>query len=63
MSFGLTKVERKSAINEMVQMAAGQQHSMVLKKDGSVYSWGLGMSGQLGFTYEEIQQSDLTVAR
>jgi len=31
--------------HEMVQISAGQQHTMVLKKDGSLYSWGLGLSG------------------
>ena len=35
---------------------------MVLQKDGSVYSWGLGMSGQLGVTYDEIQRNDKLVA-
>ena len=36
---------------------------MILKKDGSVYSWGLGLSGQLGFSYEQMAASDLVVAQ
>ena len=35
---------------------------MILKKDGSVYSWGLGCSGQLGLTMDEISNTDLLVA-
>lgn len=63
LNYGLTKVEKRAALNEMVQIASGQQHTMILKKNGSLYSWGLGMSGQLGFSYEEIQQSELIVAK
>ena len=36
---------------------------MALLKDGSVYSWGLGLSGQLGLTFDEIARSDKLVAR
>ncbi|WP_416292522.1 OmpL47-type beta-barrel domain-containing protein [Paenibacillus illinoisensis] len=30
------------------EMAGGQSHSYALKSDGSVWSWGVNMSGQLG---------------
>ena len=36
---------------------------MMQAKDGSLYSWGLGLSGQLGFTYEEIHKNDIRVAQ
>ena len=36
---------------------------MILKKDGSVYSWGLGLSGQLGFSFDQMAASDLVVAQ
>ncbi len=32
----------------VVRVAAGQQHCMALTADGEVYSWGLGVFGQLG---------------
>lgn len=54
MSFGKNKTEKRNALHEMIQIAPGQQHTMILKKDGSIYSWGLGLSGQLGVTYEQI---------
>ena len=63
MSFGKSKIERRNALNEMIQIAPGQQHTMILKKDGSIYSWGLGLSGQLGVTYEQIQENDVTIAQ
>ena len=32
----------------MLQISAGVYHSMVLKKDGSVWAWGKNTDGQLG---------------
>ena len=63
MTFGMNKTERKNAIFEMVQISSGQQHSMALTKDGSVFSWGLGLSGQLGLTYDQIAENDTIIAR
>ena len=63
LNFGKNKNEKRNLVHEMVQISAGQQHSMILEKDGSVYSWGLGMSGQLGLTYDQIQENDLIVAQ
>ena len=63
MNHGKTKAEKRLAVHEMVSISAGQQHSMILQKDGSVYTWGLGMSGQLGFTYDQIQEIDLNIAQ
>jgi alpha-tubulin suppressor-like RCC1 family protein len=39
-----------AALNHMVvkQVAAGYAHSMVLTRDGDVFTWGSGSSGQLG---------------
>jgi alpha-tubulin suppressor-like RCC1 family protein len=31
-----------------VQAACGQQHTLVLDKDGNVWSWGLSVFGQCG---------------
>jgi len=54
LNFGKNKAEKRGLVHEMVSISGGQQHTMVLQKDGSIYSWGLGMSGQLGFTYDQI---------
>ena len=62
MSFGIVKDGYSQPVFEMVGVAAGQQHSMILSKDGSLYSWGLGLCGQLGFSYEDIHQNDLRIA-
>ena len=45
MTFAMNKAEKKKAVYEMIQISGGQQHSMALTKDGSVFSWGLGLSG------------------
>lgn len=52
-----------SSVNEFVAVAAGKTHTVCLKKDGSVFSWGYGGSGQLGFTKSEIAKMDLTNAK
>jgi alpha-tubulin suppressor-like RCC1 family protein len=33
---------------KIVKVKCGQQHSLALSEDGHVYSWGLGVLGQLG---------------
>jgi len=33
---------------DAVRIAAGKNHGMVLKKDGTVWSWGKNESAQLG---------------
>ncbi len=35
-------------INDIVQLAAGLNHTVALKKDGTVWSWGSNAYGQLG---------------
>jgi len=37
-----------NAVNPVVAIAAGDSFSVALKKDGSVWTWGNNMSGQLG---------------
>jgi alpha-tubulin suppressor-like RCC1 family protein len=34
--------------NDWKQVSAGEQHTIAIKTDGSLWSWGLGTSGQLG---------------
>ena len=34
--------------SDMVQVAGGSNHSLALKKDGSIWSWGYNSNGQLG---------------
>ena len=63
LTVGMPKAEKKAFSLEMVQLQAGQQHTMILKKDGSVYSWGLGLSGQLGFSFDQMAAADLVVAQ
>ena len=36
---------------------------MILTQTGELYSWGLGLSGQLGFTFDEIADNDLRLAK
>jgi len=35
-------------LNDVVGIAAGDEHAMALKKDGSVWTWGSSCGGQLG---------------
>ncbi|TXK85989.1 S-layer homology domain-containing protein [Paenibacillus sp. N3.4] len=35
-------------LDNVAQITAGNSHAVVLKKDGSVYAWGVNTSGQLG---------------
>lgn len=37
---------------EILQICAGRQHAACLRKDGSLFTWGVGLSGQLGHTKE-----------
>jgi alpha-tubulin suppressor-like RCC1 family protein len=49
LSFILTTLAQATPIeNEAVQIAAGKDHSLALKKDGSVWAWGENGCGQLG---------------
>ena len=35
-------------INDVVNIACGCEHSLAVRSDGKLWSWGLGISGQLG---------------
>ncbi|HKE40834.1 MAG TPA: FG-GAP-like repeat-containing protein [Casimicrobiaceae bacterium] len=37
-----------SGLNNVVQVSAGQFHSLALRRDGTVWSWGSNSAGQLG---------------
>jgi alpha-tubulin suppressor-like RCC1 family protein len=37
-----------SGLNEVVSIAAGDTHILVLKSDGTVWAWGTNISGELG---------------
>lgn len=39
---------RVPGLADVVAIAAGARHSMALKRDGTVWAWGLNASGQLG---------------
>ena len=45
MTFGTVRESYSQPVYEMVGIAAGQQHTMILSKDGGLYSWGLGLCG------------------
>ena len=42
------KINENTYLNNIVRIAAGASHCLALTKDGEVYAWGLGTSGQLG---------------
>ncbi|MBI4024143.1 MAG: hypothetical protein HY360_04125 [Verrucomicrobia bacterium] len=40
---------------EVVSIAAGNGHSVALKKDGSVWTWGSNVYGQMGIGTNDTQ--------
>lgn len=40
---------------DVVVIGCGQQHVVVVGRDGDVYSWGQGQRGQLGLGTEDCQ--------
>lgn len=42
------KINETTYLNNIVRIAAGASHCLAITKDGEVYAWGLGTSGQLG---------------
>ena len=54
--------------NNVLTIAAGYNHSVVVRKDGTVWSWGTNTSGQLGIgttsarSYNPVQANSITNA-
>ena len=42
------KIDENTYLTNVVRIAAGASHCLAVTKDGEVYAWGLGTSGQLG---------------
>lgn len=42
------KINESTYLTNIVRIAAGTSHCLAVTKDGEVYAWGLGTSGQLG---------------
>src|SRR6185503_7429522 len=45
---GVATPVQVSGLTSVTAIAAGQDHSLALKSDGTVWAWGAGDSGQLG---------------
>jgi len=43
---------------ESIQIVAGRNHGASLRRDGRLYVWGVGLSGQLGVKKEDICRQD-----
>ena len=46
-----------SSTNDWLEIAAGQDHSIAIKKDGSLWSWGRNIHGELGDGTKNDQSS------
>lgn len=44
----------KDMASPFVSLSNGVTHTVAVKKNGKVYSWGVGMCGQLAQTVEDI---------
>lgn len=65
-SVGITEVDNQTdmiqttpveIMTDVRDMAAGSAHSVALKNDGSVYTWGVNNYGQIGIAKGEFQYS------
>ncbi|MCI2253885.1 Ig-like domain-containing protein [Domibacillus sp. PGB-M46] len=48
MTGNVPKPEKVAGITDVVAVAAGAEHSVALKRDGTVWAWGRNTTGQLG---------------
>lgn len=53
--------EGEGYLNNIKEIDAGHQHSLALKKDGTLWSWGGNWTGQLGDTTEEGRSKPVRV--
>lgn len=52
-----------SPVTDAVDIAAGREHSCLLRSNGTVLCWGFGSSGQLGYGGTELQTRATPVRR
>lgn len=48
---------------EFVSIAGGITHTVMCSLKGELYSWGLGMQGQLGLSHDQIESNDLVMLK
>jgi alpha-tubulin suppressor-like RCC1 family protein len=58
----LTDLETKTALTDIQAIAAGNEHSLALKSDGTVWAWGSNYYGQLGVGQDRNSLAESTVA-
>ena len=56
-----TKIDDKNINSEIIDIGVGGDHSLVLTKDGKVYSWGHNGHGQLGIGNTDNQSTPIEV--
>ena len=44
--------------SDLLMMATGRHHSACLRTDGSLFTWGVGLCGQLGLSRAQILDYD-----
>ncbi|KAF9582454.1 hypothetical protein BGW38_000190 [Lunasporangiospora selenospora] len=57
-----TKMQSKRQLPEIVDMACGQHHSLILFSDGTVYASGLNKYSQLGPSFSDLETATATTS-